>query len=188
MSAKIKSPWAVDAAVVVVVCNSQTYALSFSLPLSLSPLPPFLIPLLGWLIVAASASSCRLLFVGLAKIMRIRCGFSAGQTARSPFILSLSLSLSFSCSLFLSHQCSLLICLFVCPVAQLLLLSLSPLNNSIYKRRQISVFITFVVNFCLVPRGSFFLTFPFPSPPLALSLSLPLFFWVGTIAASNNNK
>lgn len=34
-----------------------------------------------WLIVAASASSCRLLFcsvlfVGLAKIMRIRCGFS----------------------------------------------------------------------------------------------------------------
>lgn len=172
MSAKIKSPWAVDAAVVVVVCNSQTYALSFSLPLSLSTLPPFLIPLLGWLIVAASASSCRLLFVGLAKIMRIRCGFSAGQTARSPFILSLSLAFL----LLLPLPLALLICLFVCPVAQLLLLSLSPLNNSIYKRRQISVFITFVVNFCLVPRGSFFLTFPFPSPPLALSLSLPLFF------------
>lgn len=41
MSAKIKSPWAVDAAVVVdVVCNSQTYALSFSLlPLPLSSTP-----------------------------------------------------------------------------------------------------------------------------------------------------
>lgn len=91
MSAKIKSPWAVDAAVVVVVdvvCNSQTYALSFSLPPS-----PFLLPLLDWLIVAASASSCRLLFVGLAKIMRIRCGFSADQTARPAFFLSLSLSL-----------------------------------------------------------------------------------------------
>lgn len=165
MSAKIKSPWAVDAAVVVdVVCNSQTYALSFSLP----PLPLSSTPF-------GLAYCCGVGFFLQAPVrwpgknnaypLRILC-----RPNSSPCFLPLSLSLYFCCSLshFLSHQRSLLICLFVCPVAQLLLLllSLSPLNNSIYKRRQISVFITFVVNFCLVPRGSFF---------SYLSFLLPLF-------------
>lgn len=178
MSAKIKSPWAVDAAVVVVVCNSQTYALSFSLPLSLSTLPPFLIPLLGWLIVAASASSCRLLFVGLAKIMRIRCGFSAGQTARSPFILSLSLAFLLLLPLPLApvQPLNLFICLPRCSVVVIVAFTFKQFHL------QAATNFSFYYFRCQLlfgaPRQFFpYLSFPFaPSCSVALS---PSFFLGG---------
>lgn len=144
---------------------------------SLSPSPPFLYPFWVGLLLRRRllpAGSCSL-------VMRIRCGFSAGQTARSPFILSLSLAFLLLLLVPLApvQPLNLFICLPRCSVVVIVAFTFKQFHL------QAATNFSFYYFRCQLlfgaPRQFFpYLSFPF-APSCAVALSPSFFFGWGPL-------